>query len=91
MKNGEVVSQGSEPVVRWHGPPRPGFVPPASCANIVRLGNRPLFCRTSVPTKQKPAFPEYSCFDALAFRLLEGLGVQETGWRGRHDAGSQGP
>ena len=38
------------------GPPGPGFVPHAICANIIRLGNRPLFCRTIAPAKKSRPF-----------------------------------
>ena len=37
-----------------------------------------MFCRTIAPATEEPSFPD-GRFDALAFRLLEGLGVREVG------------
>ena len=63
------------------GLPGPGFFPWAICANTTRLGGRPLNPNPVLlyhsPGEEKPPFPD-GRLDALAFRLLEGLGIREV-------------
>ena len=54
-KNGEVVSQGSEAVVRWSTWSRV-FSTAYVCANILRLVSRPWFCRTIAPVNKSRRF-----------------------------------
>ena len=58
------------------GPSVPGFFPPAICANVIRLGTVVLPYHR--PSEQEPPCPD-GRFHALAFRLLEGLGVRKVG------------
>ena len=53
-KNREVISQILSQLLG--GPPGPRFFPPAVCANIIPLGNRPLCCRTTAPAKKSRCF-----------------------------------
>ena len=77
-KRGEVVSQSSEPVVRW--PTWSRLFSTDRLPNIIRLGNRPLFCRTILPSEEEPAFVSgWSFQNALAFRLLEGVSRTRRG------------
>ena len=72
------------------GPPGPGFFPPAICANIIRLGNRSLFCRTVAPAKKSrrlrvvvSILSQFVFLRALADERL-------VWWCGSRDAGSRG-
>ena len=75
-KKGEVVSQGSEPVVRW---PTWSRVFSTGYLRIRQpTGRSPLVFPCHCLSEEEPPFPD-GRFDALAFLLLEGLGVREVG------------
>ena len=58
-------------------PPGPGPTPRIIVPNITRLGNRPSFCRATVPAKKSRRLPMAVSMPSL--RLLEAVRVREGG------------
>ena len=74
-KNGEVVSQGSEPVVQWSTWSR--IISTGHLRKHHPTGQPPLALPYHCPSEKEPPFLD-SRFNSLALRLLEGLGVREV-------------